>query len=618
MEKRIVSGIVCILLLLGMLTLAFNIQPVKASGTIYIRADGSVDPDTAPISSADNITYTFTDNINDSIVVERDNIVVDGAGYTLQGTGAWDSKGIYLLGRSNVTTKNTTIKAFYYGMFIIRSSNNTISGNNLVMNEFGIRLSLYSYNNTLRNNSMTNNTYNFGVFSWTLSGFVHDIDDSNTVNDKPVYYWINKHDMTIPLDAGYAALINCTQITLQNLNVTNNEQGILLAYTTDSKITRNNITNNYDSIYLCSSSNNTISGNKITKNDHYSVLLLGSSNNTIIGNNITNNWLGIGLGSSSNNNTIYENNIIENDEFGISLGGSSSNIISRNNIKKWHLNGIELGASSNNTIIGNNITDNEDGITLKDSSNHNRIAGNNITNNCLGITLDGSSDNSISRNNITANSGDGISLEYSSNNSISGNNITANYGSGIWLESSRNSIVGNSITDNNNGIWIYWSSNNTISGNNITNNDCGVGLSSNNFIYHNNFIGNAKQVSPYGSANVWDDGYPSGGNYWSDYNGTDRYCGLWQNVTGSDGIGDTPYVINENTQDNYPLMHPVGFGDLNDDGVVNILDIFFFGKAFGSYPGHPRWNPNVDLDGNGIINILDGVIVAKNFGKTYL
>ena len=61
--RKAVSGIMLTLLLIGMLTLAFNIQPAKASGTIYIRADGSVEPDSAPISSVDNVTYTFFDNI---------------------------------------------------------------------------------------------------------------------------------------------------------------------------------------------------------------------------------------------------------------------------------------------------------------------------------------------------------------------------------------------------------------------------------------------------------------------------------------------------------------------------------------------------------------------------
>jgi hypothetical protein len=54
--------------------------------------------------------------------------------------------------------------------------------------------------------------------------------------------------------------------------------------------------------------------------------------------------------------------------------------------------------------------------------------------------------------------------------------------------------------------------------------------------------------------NAWNNGYPSGGNYWSDYNGTDFYSGPYQNVTGSDGIGDTSYVIDANNTDDYPLM----------------------------------------------------------------
>jgi hypothetical protein len=56
--------------------------------------------------------------------------------------------------------------------------------------------------------------------------------------------------------------------------------------------------------------------------------------------------------------------------------------------------------------------------------------------------------------------------------------------------------------------------------------------------------------------NVWDDGYPSGGNYWSDYTGVDLYSGPYQNETSSDGIGDTPYDIDENNVDHYPLMKP--------------------------------------------------------------
>ncbi|UCF59305.1 MAG: hypothetical protein JSV15_02530, partial [Candidatus Bathyarchaeota archaeon] len=94
MERKPASGILLAMLTASMLALALSIQPVKAIGTIYIRADGSVDPDTAPITSMDNVTYTFTDNINDAIVVQRNNIIIDGNGHTLQGSGG--GYGFYL------------------------------------------------------------------------------------------------------------------------------------------------------------------------------------------------------------------------------------------------------------------------------------------------------------------------------------------------------------------------------------------------------------------------------------------------------------------------------------------------------------------------------------------
>lgn len=82
-------------------------------------------------------------------------------------------------------------------------------------------------------------------------------------------------------------------------------------------------------------------------------------------------------------------------------------------------------------------------------------------------------------------------------------------------------------------------------------------MASNNSIYHNNFINNIYHVSTYGSENTWDNGYPSGGNYWSGYNGSDTKSGGHQNQTDSDGIGDTPLVFDSNNKDNYPLMGPL-------------------------------------------------------------
>jgi parallel beta-helix repeat protein len=299
--KKNAYAIVLIFSLVYLLTMTANILPARADETIYIRADGSVDPPSAPISSADNITYTFTGNISDSIVVERSDIIIDGAGYTVEGIGNGDGINLYTI--SNVTIKNTNIINFFHGIYLESATYNTISKNNITANSY---------------------------------------------------------------------------------------EGIELYYSTDNTITQNNITDN--------------------------------------------NWFGIGLYYSSNSN-VTQNKITNNYA------------------------GIELYEASDNNISGNNLAENDEGIELYDSS-----------------------DNSI---------------------------------------------------------------------------------------FHNNFVNNTYyQVYTEFSVNVWDDGYPSGGNCWSDHTGADNYRGPSQNVLGSDGIYDANYIIDTDNQDNYPLTKP--YGGYHDIGITNI------------------------------------------------
>jgi len=141
----------------------------------------------------------------------------------------------------------------------------------------------------------------------------------------------------------------------------------------------------------------------------------------------------------------------------------------------------------------------------------------------------------------------GIYVEQSNGSMISHNDITASQ-RGIWLYYSNNSIVSDNVIHD-----VAWrgivlcggSSENTIILNTVR--DCGNGIvlsGEGNFIFHNNFINNGNQTGFIPSFyNAWNDTYE--GNYWSDYNGTDA---------NQDGIGDTPYLIDENNQDNHPLM----------------------------------------------------------------
>lgn len=285
--------------------------------------------------------------------------------------------------------------------------------------------------------------------------------------------------------------------------------------------------------------------------------------------------------------------------------------------------GIFLLGPSNCRIEGNTIINSSVGIWVEDSRKSNMISNNVITNNDRwGIYLEKSSHVSIVNNTITKNNGEGFLLLYSNGNTISNNDLTAGPSRrNRLIYSNNNTISGNTITNNRYGIELEGSTYNSIVGNTIKNNYYGVYLekSDGNSIHHNNFINNTNQAYIFASNNTWDSDYPSGGNYWSDYLGVDEKSGPYQNETGTDGIGDTPYTIDAYNQDRYPLMtawEPL-LGDINFDWIVNIYDIVKITTAYGSRSGDPNWNPFADIVPSwGIINIYDVVVATANYGKS--
>ncbi|MEM0492794.1 MAG: C25 family cysteine peptidase [Candidatus Thermoplasmatota archaeon] len=282
-------------------------------------------------------------------------------------------------------------------------------------------------------------------------------------------------------------------------------------------------------------------------------------------------------------------------------GGGDGNVVSitadqvyisgftiRNSGRNAYDAGI-LMISNNISIIDNVFIYNSKGV-LASGVSHCTIMSNvfdttNMINNpteiAFGIELVTSEYNSIISNifkcsSLSKNSG-GVSLRASSYNTLMSNTFNKLSSDALWLifGSMFNDITGNKITNNGgNGILILGSSNaNIIKDNFITKNDkTGIWIfpegfsSQHNRIYHNDLIANGiNAVDDFGgNKNKWDDGYPSGGNYWSDYTGDDQFSGPEQNNPGSDGIGDTPYVIRYTSgspyppsvlsRDRYPLM----------------------------------------------------------------
>ncbi len=267
---------------------------------------------------------------------------------------------------------------------------------------------------------------------------------------------------------------------------------------------------------------------------------------------------------------------------------------------------ITLSYESTNVVIHKNKMSGG-GISLHFDFGHHEITENTMSG--ISSVMDSTvSNNIIAKNNITSN-GSGIRFNYASfNNTIVENNIS-NVEYGIFLGGgSNNYIAGNNLVGNRIGIYLTnffmgsagqygkgFSQNNTIVENYIASNtECGLSIFNStwigsklpNYIYHNIFKNNTNHVSfqhptsvrnytdgSYytiiaNSTNVLDDGYPSGGNYWSDYTGIDA---------DGDGIGDTVYVIDEYNVDNYPLTRPISFPVIQScdskGTITNIFDI---------------------------------------------
>ena len=523
---------------------------------------------------------------HDSIVIEKtsNNNTIDGNTILKnQGDGIQISGSIgNVITRNNIS--NTTEGD---GIVIYNSLGETLIGNNISGARYGNGILLdRSSGCKLRSNRMYLNQYDFGVTGDDASHFDHDIDQSNLVEDKIMYYLSDQHNVildpsTLP-QVGFLGLVQSTNVTVQNMDI----YGLILAFTENSVITGNTISYCQEGMLLFHSSKNTIAGNTASFNEK-NIHLSFSSGNMISDNTFTDSNVheAILLDTLSDNNNLT-GNVLTNNSNGIKLSNSSNNIIIGNTIRNtsWYGfgNGIETwDESNNNTISRNTISDNAaTGIRIISSSNavtENVLIGNGWGGGLGGIysgdgiSLDGAyayetgcQNNTVSGNTIANTYGEGISLWAPSNNTITRNIITNSSGQdgGIWgIIVNDTEITGNSITNNkNNGISLYYCFHNNVSENYIANNgNYGISLDieSSNFIYHNNFINNTLHVLSTGdSNNTWDDGYPSGGNYWSGYNDTDLWSGPDQNQPGNDSIWDHPYTISSLEADRYPLVNP--------------------------------------------------------------
>lgn len=362
--------------------------------------------------------------------------------------------------------------------------------------------------------------------------------------------------------------------TFESNIVANNsgKLGLMLDVSDDNKILSNTFVNNtFNNVWIFYSKRNLVAENLISGGSH-GVQIIGSAY----------------PGEEASNNIVRNNTIVDNRFSGISLyyKWNRYNVI-ENNYISGNGEGIRFPTPSglvqpveNNTIRYNIITNNRYGFYLRATAWNTSIYGNEIVGNDYGMLISSPHNNTIWNNNISDNSICGLCLEGAQDISMTENRIERN-GIGIFLNNSWENEITRNIVSNNRQ-WGFW-----------------LELSILNRIYHNDIINNTQQAYD-GSiqSNEWDDGYPSGGNYWSDYTGLDLYSGPNQDIPGSDGIGDDPYVIDSDSWDNYPFTNPTIMPPPSPPTIVS---------AFLSGSNHKDvtilWNLSSD-DGAGLNNVV--------------
>ncbi len=203
-------------------------------------------------------------------------------GFVVTGVTGEGGAGIYLDSVNHCNISDNIVSGNYHGVSPDDSSNNTLYNNTASNNNVG-GIVLYG----LSNNTHTNNTFSNDGFA-VGEDSCRNIVENNTVNGKPLAYLEDISNFVIQ-NTGQVVLVNCTDITVENLNLSNTCVGIELLKTDDCKIVNNIISNNQ-----C-----------------YGIVMGWSNNNTLTSNNASDNYYGIYL-SSSSDNTLHHNNLAGN------------------------------------------------------------------------------------------------------------------------------------------------------------------------------------------------------------------------------------------------------------------------------------------------------------------
>ncbi|MBE3137036.1 MAG: right-handed parallel beta-helix repeat-containing protein [Thermoplasmata archaeon] len=566
-----------------------------------------------------------------NVTVEEQNIpgaiIINSNEITLADTLIHDAAvGVYLFATSYTTITNCTIHNAAYGIYLINSHHNTITECTIyndiyAVNTFGIRGNGASHNNSIsncdianyyiaqrwqdqaKNNHVTDTVIHGGCYI----GFY--VRDTAAINN----HWYNceaygnSYGFYFSSYGSYATIENSSFHDNRVVGGAQYQAGIYGGWDFYNTIINCTIYNNYnhgicittghhDQVINCDVYNNgngaSSSGIKL---ECQNPVVLGY--HSLTGNTVHNNiGMGIQIAGTVEKPVTMRNNSMNNNAINFAGFYPNCDIDTSNTV-----NGKPIYYLYQKQNIALDETDNVGWIGLSSCSNITVL-----NSEPEGAFVINSFDCTFE--NVTRHGGSGFDIVSSTTIDfidcavldIVGNGFRfyngpeckiincemANLTVGLYAYFSSGLEIKNCTVHNNKqqGLYLYHSSSGSEIANNsiYTNGLYGIYLKYNSacHLYHNNFVNN----TPYNAYDInpstWDDGYPSGGNFWDDYTGTDIFQGPGQNISGSDGIGDTPYTNiagGSGNQDDYPLMNPT------KDDIPPVTTAILTGAYIGSW-----------------------------------
>ncbi|MCI4345998.1 MAG: right-handed parallel beta-helix repeat-containing protein, partial [Thermoplasmata archaeon] len=259
---------------------------------------------------------------------------------------------------------------------------------------------------------------------------------------------------------------------------------------------------------------------------------------------------------------VQRTNFFNDTGQGISGSNFQNLTVDQSNFGRVQFDGLDLASGTAVRVTGNSF-DNEGEVGVYMSVATGFVAsGNRLNNDSYAFFLQDGTNVVLTGNTAIGDRDGGLSANLIQGFVLAGNNFSNDGAADLitleLLSVQGLSVTGNTLAQDNEALYLEGMSTAVVVGNAFHNDNTSIDVNGpvDALIYHNDFVAVQKWVLLGASILAWDNGYPSGGNYWSNYTGGDRFHGVGQDIPGADGIGDVPVVVNTTESDRYPLMTP--------------------------------------------------------------